>query len=407
MTNPHGYVFISYRSTKLPKVMRLRRKLEEHGIPVWHDKDGMPPGMLEKGMTEAIRDEDCAGAVLWISSDIIESAAIQRIEHPEILRRIERGDQFIVVFCLDDNLTVEEAQSVLSKAHFNVSLKSFYYSKIGDQDKENANFEDLTHLVLERRLRFIHSVLDETEPVKLTIAGHSPPPSLPDSALVIDYHQLFTGRFTTSEAWQAKILPSLENIGDFIIRYAPGRTIIAEGSPQISLALALGYALRTSRGLQANWVQTNPDSSSQLWGIQPPSDLEKFSIMSSIDRLHGQDIAVIIGITHDPKPTFDSSAGELPNFGATIQAMPRDRKYPSDVTDGKEAYSITSGIIQEIRKVLREYRLQGSIHIFIAGPVGIAFLLGRQLNTFGEIHCYEHIAEGPIGRYRESLVMNA
>ncbi len=44
MTNPQGYMFISYRSTRLPAILCLRRKLGELGIPVWHDKDNMPPG---------------------------------------------------------------------------------------------------------------------------------------------------------------------------------------------------------------------------------------------------------------------------------------------------------------------------------------------------------------------------
>ena len=96
MTNPQGYMFISYRSTRLPAILCLRRKLGELGIPVWHDKDNMPPGMLEQGMTNAIRNKDCAGAIVWLSKDMIESAAIQRIELPEILHRVQRGDLIAV-----------------------------------------------------------------------------------------------------------------------------------------------------------------------------------------------------------------------------------------------------------------------------------------------------------------------
>jgi len=406
MTNPMGYVFISSRSAKLPGVLRLRRKLEEHGIPVWHDKDSMPLGMLEKGMTEAIRNENCAGAVMWLSKDITDSAAIQRIEHPEILHRIRRDDGFIVVFCLDDNLSFDDAQSVLSKTHFNINLRSFFLSPVGEADQEDNNMKALTQLMLEKRIQLIHSRLAETEPLKIYVAGHSAPPATQDYALVIDHHRLFNGRFTDNETWKSKILPAFDLIGDSIVRYAPGRTVIAEGTPQLSLALAFGYALRTTRGLRVNWLQAYPDSSSQLWGIESLSASKDFDIKRSTDLLHGQDVAVLIGVTHDPKPTFDASAEELPDFGATIQVMPRDQKYPSKITDGVEAFSMTAAIIQEIRGTFQEFRLQGSIHLFIAGPVGLAFLLGRQLNTFGEVHCYEHVAEGPIGIYRNNLVMS-
>lgn len=406
MTNPQGYVFISYRSSKLPSVLRLRRKLEEHGIPVWHDKDSMPPGMLEEGMTEAIRNENCAGAVVWLSTDITESVAIQKIEHPEILRRIERGDEFLVVFCLDDNLTFDDAQAVLSSTHFNINLSSFLLSPVGEDHQEDENMKALTRLMLEKRIQLIHSRMAETESLKIYIAGYSAPPATQDYALVIDYHQLFTGRFTINETWQSKILPSLDLIGSSIVRYASGRAVIAEGTPQLSLALALGYALRTPRGLHVNWMQTYPDSSSQQWCIESPSAPKDFVIKRSTDLLNGQDVAVLIGITQDPKPTFDASAKELPHFGAIIQVIPRDQKYPSRISDGFEAYSMTAAIIQEIRGVFREFRLQGSVHLFIAGPVGLAFLLGQQFNTFGEVHCYEHVAEGPIGIYRKNLVMS-
>ena len=59
-----------------------------------------------------------------------------------------------------------------------------------------------------------------------------------------------------------------------------------------------------------------------------------------------------------------------------------------------------------MRVVIREARLQGSAHLFIAAPAGFAFLLGRQLNTFGKVYCYEHEATDPIGVYRNNLAMS-
>lgn len=406
MTNPQGYMFISYRSTKLPEVLRLRRKLEEFGIPVWHDKDSMPPGMLEQGMTDAIRNKDCAGAIVWLSRDMTDSTAIQRIEIPEILRRVQLHDEFVVIFCLDDGLTFEDAQEVLSSKYANFNLKSFLLQRLGNPIEEEKDLKPLASLISEKRIQLIHSHLAKDEPLKIHIAGHAAPPTTMKYALVIDDHPLFDERFTSEDNWQYKILPALDSIASSIVKYASGRTVIIDGTPQLSLALALGYALRTPRGIKANWLQVNQDSTSQQWSIESMSDPKHFLIEHSTDLLHGEDVAVLVGVTHDPKPTFDASADILPRFGAVIRVLPRDNRFPAMISSSFEASSLTQAIIKEIRSVVNEYRLQGSMHLFIAGPVGLAFLLGRQLNASGKIYSYEHVALGPIGIYRPNLVMH-
>ena len=99
-------------------------------------------------------------------------------------------------------------------------------------------------------------------------------------------------------------------------------------------------------------------------------------------------------------------AAMLPRFGAVIRATPRDKTFPARIGAGSDASSLTQAIVREMRTVIYEYKLQGSVHLFVAGSAGLAFLLGRQLNTFGKVYCYEHQATGPIGVYRPNLVMD-
>ncbi len=405
MTNPQGYMFISYRSTQLPVVLRLRRRLEEFGIPVWHDKDSMPPGMLEKGMRDAVRHEDCAGAIVWLSRDVAASTAIQRIELPEIFQRVQRDDQFFVGLCLADGLTFDTAQAVIASQYSNINVKSFLLLPIGDSSTEADDIENVSRLLLEKRLSNITSRLEAAAPLRIYVAGHVAPPATVQHALVMDYRPLFERRIATGANW-ARILSALDFAASSVARHAQGRVVLAEGRPQLSLALALGYAFRTPRGIQANWQQINPDSTSQEWSLESLSEPQGFGIKSSTDLLHGQDMAVLIGITNDPGPTFDASASVLPRFGVVIRLSPKDGRFPASVRSSSEASALTQAILREIRSVVRETRLQGSIHFFIAGPAGVAFLLGRQLNTLGTVHCYEHEASGLIGVYRPNLTMN-
>ena len=303
-------------------------------------------------------------------------------------------------------MTFKDAQTVLSSSHFNVYLSSFLLHTIEAPPQEESNIEVLASLILEKRLQLIHSRLAKEETLNIHIAGHSAPPTSIKHALVINYHPLFDGRFTSEDNWQSRILPAVNLIANSVVKYASGRTVVVDGTPQLSLALALGYAFRTPRGLQTNWLQINPDSTSQQWSLELMSAPKDFLIEHSTDLLHGQEIAVLIGVTHNPEPTFDASTGKLPRFGAVIRATPRNQKFPARMLSGPEVSSMTQAIIREIRSVIHEFRLQGSVHFFIAGPAGLLFLLGRQLNTFGKIYCYEHEAVGPIGFYRLNLVMN-
>ena len=225
--------------------------------------------------------------------------------------------------------------------------------------------------------------------------------------MVIDCHGLFNGRFAADEDWQSRILPALDSVARSIAQHAPGRAVIADGSPQLSLALVLGYALRTPRGLQASWLQTNPNATSQQWTIDSTESNQNFVFEHDIDRLNGQDLAVLVGVTHNPQPTFDASAGTLPRFGAVIRVSPRDGKYPAEISASSEASSLSKAIVSEIRDMIYTNSLQGSVHLFVAGPAGLAFLLGQQLNTFGTVFFYEHEATGPIGNYRQSLQFSA
>jgi hypothetical protein len=42
----------------------------------------------------------------------------------------------------------------------------------------------------------------------------------------------------------------------------------------------------------------------------------------------------------------------------------------------------------------------GTVHLFMAVPVGLAMLIGQGLNTFGDVQTYEHIPVDGVGCYR-------
>ena len=58
-----------------------------------------------------------------------------------------------------------------------------------------------------------------------------------------------------------------------------------------------------------------------------------------------------------------------------------------------------------IRDARREYGGVGTVHVFVAVPAGLAFLVGQLLNTLGQVQTYEHVAADGSGRYRKGPLL--
>lgn len=56
-----------------------------------------------------------------------------------------------------------------------------------------------------------------------------------------------------------------------------------------------------------------------------------------------------------------------------------------------EALRVAHVAVNGLRDAWRTYKVRGAVHLFLAVPAGLAFLIGQLLNGFGEVRTYEHI----------------
>lgn len=83
--DPAGPIFISHRSTDgTEPAVALARLLRASGLPVWLDKDDLPPGDIITRLTEAL-DHGLSGAVLIVTPDVGASTVIRDLELPKLL----------------------------------------------------------------------------------------------------------------------------------------------------------------------------------------------------------------------------------------------------------------------------------------------------------------------------------
>ena len=89
--NPRGPVFLSYRhSDGAELAINMAWALRSAGIPVWLDKNDLPPGDTKRRLDEAMRS-GMSGAVLIVTPDIKDSSCIKDLELPRLLALEEQG----------------------------------------------------------------------------------------------------------------------------------------------------------------------------------------------------------------------------------------------------------------------------------------------------------------------------
>jgi SMODS-associated and fused to various effectors sensor domain len=114
----------------------------------------------------------------------------------------------------------------------------------------------------------------------------------------------------------------------------------------------------------------------------------------------GLDLAVCINISDNTIPAIQATVG-LPIFRGYVSANPPG-KTPHFFSGPGEALDLAHTIVESIRAARARYGKIGAIHLFIAGPAGLAFLIGQLLNTIGPVCTYEHVNEDGTGYYRRA-----
>ena len=140
------------------------------------------------------------------------------------------------------------------------------------------------------------------------------------------------------------------------------------------------------------WSSDAPDNSNRLW---------EFQTVKSI----GNEVVLGISVTRDVQKQTQSyletkNLTDLPQ----IMVFPIQGVSPTAVVDGDHAWQLGSQLETQLRQMLPV--TSRTIHLFYAGPVALAYILGHRLRYVTEsIQLYEFDFEGQSGekRYYPSL----
>jgi hypothetical protein len=160
--------------------------------------------------------------------------------------------------------------------------------------------------------------------------------------------------------------------------------IVVTGSLRLATAFAVGASLRMVTNTDVAVVQRG-----SLWSSDAPYDALVQPILHEVPIGQGDELAVAVAIAADLTDdvaeylrTADIAVDRLAVL--SLAGEPRD----SAVQSAEHACAIAVGVRNEVRKQARSHP---RVHLFQAGPMGVALLLGHRWNRVAPTIVYEDL----------------
>jgi hypothetical protein len=110
-------------------------------------------------------------------------------------------------------------------------------------------------------------------------------------------------------------------------------------------------------------------------------------------------------VNEDVVNAFAASRAGLPLFRATL-AIQKKGSPPHDLATPGQAADLAYLVRDAIRGVRQDLKIMGTVHLFMAVPVGLAVMIGQLLNTLGNVIVYEHVPGDGVGHYQPEVELH-
>lgn len=162
----------------------------------------------------------------------------------------------------------------------------------------------------------------------------------------------------------------LEMSAHFSIAYAAGRSLEAMAGSEVV------FHQRGLRGLE-EW-RIDEGEVPGLWTRLEETELDGGGSETALAVTVSQEVTASVS---DYLATTDMPIGRLLIAGMKESQLA--------VESGKHAFQLAEALFQWVRDRMRD-NTEGPLHLFLSGPVGFVFFLGRLTRDWGEVQLYEH-----------------
>jgi hypothetical protein len=236
----------------------------------------------------------------------------------------------------------------------------------------------------------------------LSVATLKPDPMAEDADYTVDWTDRFEGdspyikRRPLAPATWAQLQADIDAAP---LRMPPGTTSIAlTGSLRLAPAFAVGAAFRMVTGVDLAVAQRG-----QAWSSAAHYD----TVLAPDVQEHalglGPDLAVAIAVAIDPtEDVLDFLREQQAPVSRLLVLRPPGGAKDNSIPDAATASALTVGIRNLLRRACRAHPV---IHLFQAGPMGLAVLLGNRWNRLRPTTVYEDINGQQV--YEKAFVIDA
>ncbi len=392
MTEPTGICFLSYKRERSVEARLLLEALQDRGIIVWQDINDLPHSTTELAIEEVLSDMETACAVILVTPEVENSHVIRDLEAPLIFQRVRERDGFFTVPLAAGGLEYDDLSRVLGPRIGTTDISGFNVLKATSDPLDEVFAVSVAKAVLFHRLKAIAKSFQADAPVSIQVSTRAVLPKQSGMALRIDLRHRFDGRLVRSGAWEKNIIPAFSDIVEALQANLPGRNVILSGFPSLPAAVAFGAAFLSLSAVNVSWLQEQRTfgKSAELWGLNIPREMSGFVSRIEPQSASADDIALLVSATTDVVDDFRRSTPGL-RLRAIVDISPASKLTERIELNAGQARDLACIAIDALRVAWIKYGRRGVVHLFIAAPAGVAFMIGQQLNTFGVVQTYEHV----------------
>ncbi|TEU17246.1 MAG: toll/interleukin-1 receptor domain-containing protein, partial [Anaerolineales bacterium] len=384
--------FISYSRKNLDEVITLAGELKARGLRLWQDISDLAPGRPTEEQIRAALAEECGSFLVYLTPESLQSKYVMRVELQAALDKWRQDRQFTIIPVFR-GLTIPQAGAA-TRSQTGRDITIFHGVMIpanisGDSEEFRTSLGNAARQALagslERRAPIFKADPSRRPVLDLHTRQYTARPTEAD--LDLDWRSFFKGRIAPSALdCSATLLPALESIRETIASTWGLRSVSVRAKAHISAGIALGFAFRAPTGFHLT-VEQNGD----VWGTEviPASD-NPLTVMETGGSIEAEDLAVQLSVAHDISRDVDrfvQARGEP--FRARVTLQPHVGYGRKSVANAQQALSMAIQAAEVIRHI-RDERRALRTHLFAAVPIGLAVLLGYQLNACGPIQLYEY-----------------
>lgn len=390
---PAPHVFLSYSRKNSQAVELLADQLRIRGIRVWRDIDNLDLGrMTQREIQEALRHVDAA--ILYLTRESLKSEYILSVELPEVIARHRDEPDFPIISILD-GVTFDQIDRATRAT--GQRLSEFNAIRLLVNADLTARDVELSHVarrVLDSVLPSHLWRLDQGQAIDVDLFSRLETEHNYPATVRLDWVRPFRSNPPPPET--CRLLQGALNDLHEVLRKGGLRPIaLRPAGAHLTVGYAFGYVFRATAGFTL-WVEQHfPPHTGigpQWWRANESPIPESPLVLTptAVDTAK-PDITIEISINKSVEEHVNNWIGaETPSLRTRLGLAPEGGLQPNMLLDGPQ----TLAIAQQVREAIARYRRPGGrTHIFGAIPVGLAVLIGAQLNACGLIQCYELVKD--------------